>query len=1116
MHSPPDLTLNPDRKMTVFRSHRAEPLVEALAEALHAGRFGPLDPVFLVVESQAIAAWIGMEMAREAGIWAGPTVFLPRRFFTHVLDATLGDAHLGVEAFDRELLVWSIFDLLHELLDQPVFQPLRDYLRQDPHDLKRTQLCHQLAELFDQYSVFRPNMLWSWEDGQGGDWQGQLWRALVARGGSSHFAARVRRFFAESDRLDWASFSRGIFLFGVSNFPPVYLSMLNRMARHVPVTLFDIVPSEVLGSGAHRRHHPNSRVETEDHPLLDCLGRVGRDFRRVMETHVDTIVHETETFSCDVPTHLLGRLQRDIVRAEAPDPAYQTPSCSPSSVTINICHGAMREVELLHRHLVDVLQSGMVSDPSEIAVVAPNMEDYAPLIEAVFPRDPQAPDFVPYHLADGRNARDFPVLSTFLSVLDLVGGRVTTTQMLDLLAKHPIRRHWNLSTGDLERLSAWMMESSIRWGIDGHHVREIVGVDAPGNTWDFGLRRLFLGYAASADGTELFQDILACSDIEGEAAQTLGTFAAFTDTLFSHLKDLARPKSLTQWGCRLLQLMEDLMGTSSRHGLEAQPLIETLGKMARQAETPGLNAIGPQVIQEFFAQWSKSPPLPRRFLQGGVNIASMLSLRHIPFSVIYILGLNDGCFPGSNHHVPFDRIHQDPKPGDRNKRDDDRFLFLETLLAARRQLVISSQGMSLKDNQVIPPSAVVDDLLDCLAQMIPSAERHPKIEPGKVYAFDDGRLVCHPLHAFDRRYFDPTEPAEFFSYSPELRAVARRFLAPSETTKELISTPLNEPHQDEHPILDVSDLVRFFNHPARFLLTHRLGITLASNPMVPSDHTLTDLDALDRAQLGSLLLDLKMAGKSDREAHDLVGAMGILPWGTAGRCALKRIESWVDAILAFRRAVDSGSPAPPHHVALDLDRVHLHGIIDHQYTLGTVSCRFHRLNGARLLGLWITHLVLRVQAADCPRTAPSILVGRHRETDAQPADLAWFSGVQAPRRHLDALIDLFHIGQGEPLLFLPNPGFEFVSRERLGKSGFSAAQTSWNHHSKDPIHALAFGEGTTFDQIFHRTAHPPWQGSTFSDIAQAVFDPLLDHLHTSNELKDDPPDWFAHPIGETP
>ena len=87
-----------------------------------------------------------------------------------------------------------------------------------------------------------------------------------------------------------------------------------------------------------------------------------------------------------------------------------------------------------------------------------------------------------------------------------------------------------------------------------------------------------------------------------------------------------------------------------------------------------------------------------------------MPMRAIPFRTVCLLGLNDGDYPRQTLDMSYDLIQRFPRCGDRSRRDDDRYLFLEALESARECLHLSYVGRSVHDNQ--PFRAI------CLAQYL--------------------------------------------------------------------------------------------------------------------------------------------------------------------------------------------------------------------------------------------------------------------------------------------------------------------------------------------------------------------------------------------------------------
>src|SRR5690606_37374423 len=166
------------------------------------------------------------------------------------------------------------------------------------------------------------------------------------------------------------------------------------------------------------------------------------------------------------------------------------------------------------------------------------------------------------------------------------------------------------------------------------------------------------------------------------------------------------------------------------------------------------------VAREAWLSYIEADHLSQRFLAGSVNFCTLMPMRAIPFRVVCLLGMNDGDYPRVQAPLDFDLMGGDYRPGDRSRREDDRYLLLEALLSAREQLYVSWIGRGVRDNSEKPPSVLIGQLRDHLAAGWRLAGREDNDEE-LLQA-----LTCeHPLQPFNAAYF--ADDAELFSYAGE-------------------------------------------------------------------------------------------------------------------------------------------------------------------------------------------------------------------------------------------------------------------------------------------------------------------------------------------------------------
>ena len=203
------------------------------------------------------------------------------------------------------------------------------------------------------------------------------------------------------------------------------------------------------------------------------------------------------------------------------------------------------------------------------------------------------------------------------------------------------------------------------------------------------------------------------------------------------------------------------------------------------------------------------------FLTGGVTFCAMVPMRNIPFKVICLLGMNHRSFPREAMKLGFDLIDLHPRRGDRAKRDDDRYLFLETILSARESLIIFYTGQSIRNNTGIPPAVVVSELLDYIEQgfVLNSSQAFNTRRQPKEWSEVRNHLTTeHHLQPFSPGYFTGT--SRTFSYSDENCRAARALTDQPEPTRPFLSDAVRLT-RDNTENVHITDLVRFFRQPAR-------------------------------------------------------------------------------------------------------------------------------------------------------------------------------------------------------------------------------------------------------------------------------------------------------------
>lgn len=1087
--------------MFLHRSNRAEVLAERLAEVVATPLGGPFEPECIAVQGKGMERWLTMELAKRHGVWANPDFPFVRAVIERAFQAVLPEERDG--AWDSAALTWAAAKGLHSMQGRTGFEAVQSYLQGDDDHRRLLQLSSKVAELYDGYAVYRPELLGEWQRRGGADWQAQLWQALHTEHGFSHVGTREADFLsalaAGTGPID--DVPKRISLFGVSALPPLYVRVLAALAARIEVHVFLLSPSQEYWSDIRSRREVLRAELSEDaseelevgNELLATLGRLHRDFQYLLERDVE-YVDATEIYESPDASTLLGLIQSDILhlRDRNEDSESLTVSTTDQSLTVHSCHGPTRELEVLRDQLLARLDADPTLEARDIIVMTPDIESYAPFIQAVFSETLDREETLPFHIADRAPRSTYPVIDALARVLDVVPGRLSGADVLDLLAIEVVRERFSISEHELPTIQSWVAETNIRWGRDAEH-RALEGQPSCElNTWRFGLERLLLGYAAPSRGTDLFANTLAYDDIEGTVTDLLGRFVDFCEAMFALQAPLSGCHTMQQWKSILERTLFSLLSIDDDGAGQHQALRESFSELSTHAETYGfseelsLGALMPMLERIWAERGTRS-----NFLSGGISFCQLMPMRSIPHRVVCIVGMNDGAFPKNTPEVGFDLIAANPRLGDRRPRDDDRYLFLEALLSARDALLITYTGQDDQTNARLPASVLVEQLVAIVAQ---STNGHEIV-------------LEHPLQPFSPRYFEGGS-AELFRYSERDCRAAQALVSERTPQPRFVQTALPADEVSDGDIHTVSlwDFVGFFTQNSRYFLNHRIGLRLEDEleELLPREPMM--LEGLAKWQVGDALLRAVLEHGDAAVAMEVLRASGSLPIGTPGRHHLESELPLIEALARMARTFRGDEELPDLEVDFTFRKTRVVGRLDSLWPAGRQKVSYSSLSAKRELGAWLEHLVLCQEAtSDYPNE--SIAIGRNGKN----AEGLRFRPVEDPEIPLTALVELFEVGQRSPLPFFPKSSMEFAKQWRSSLEDDASASPEAALAKAQGVFRgggytnapKAEGEDAYVRQIYgaQDPTSPEFEpfdqardpALSFTALAMTVFSPLLDH-----------------------
>ena len=1041
--------------LRVYHSNRLD-VLEALMEFIveRERLDDPFEPEMILVQSTGMAQWLQMTLSQKFGIAANIDFPLPASFIWDMFVRVLPEIPKE-SAFNKQSMSWKLMTLLPQLLEREDFTLLRHYLTDDSDKRKLFQLSSKAADLFDQYLVYRPDWLAQWETGhlvegvgEAQAWQAPLWKALVEYTDELgqprwHRANLYQRFIEtlESATTCPPGLPSRVFICGISALPPVYLQALQALGKHIEIHLLftnpcryywgDIKDPAYLAKllTRQRRHSFEDRElplfrDSENagqlfnsdgeqdvgNPLLASWGKLGRDYIYLLSDLESS--QELDAFVDVTPDNLLHNIQSDILELENRAVAgvnieefSRSDNKRPldpldSSITFHVCHSPQREVEVLHDRLLAMLEEDPTLTPRDIIVMVADIDSYSPFIQAVFGSAP-ADRYLPYAISDRRARQSHPVLEAFISLLSLPDSRFVSEDVLALLDVPVLAARFDITEEGLRYLRQWVNESGIRWGIDDDNVRELELPATGQHTWRFGLTRRLLGYAMeSAQGER--QSVLPYDESSGLIAELVGHLSSLLMQLNIWRRGLAQERPLEEW----LPVCRDMLNAFFLPDAETEAAMTLIEQQWQAIIAEGLgaqygDAVPLSLLRDELAQRLDQERISQRFLAGPVNICTLMPMRSIPFKVVCLLGMNDGVYPRQLAPLGFDLMSQKPKRGDRSRRDDDRYLFLEALISAQQKLYISYIGRSIQDNSERFPSVLVQELIDYIGQShyLPGDEA---LNCDESEARVKAHLTCHHT----RMPFDPQnyQPGNLQSYAREwLPAASQAGKAHSEFVQPL---PFTLPET-----VPLETLQRFWAHPVRAFFQMRLQVNFRTEDSEIPDTEPFILEGLSRYQINQQLLNVLVEQDDAERLFRRFRAAGDLPYGAFGEIfwetQCQEMQQLADRVIACRQ------PGQSMEIDLACNGVQITGWLPQVQPDGLLRWRPSLLSVAQGMQLWLEHLVY---CASGGNGESRLFLRKDGEWRFPPL------AAEQALHYLSQLIEGYREGMSAPLLVLPESG----------------------------------------------------------------------------------------------
>ncbi len=862
-------------------------------------------PNYIITQTEGMNNWLKMQMTEEWGIAANYQFLKPNDFIYQVFFLLSGKITATLHPENQK---WLLFKLLNEPDFKHRFKDVAQYYHPDFEnaDIKRLSIAQNVADLFDQYQIYRKELIEGWNKSgldnlSADDWQKYLWikaqtsfkeklpdKTII----SAYIEDAIKNPFNQKKITDYF---KQVHLFGLSVITQYHLDLFYLLGQHIEIYfhLLNPAPEQYWFEDKNEKYlaflrnkQKNVNHLQEGNSLLLNWGKVTQDTFLMLFNQEYLLNHYTEIpVEESKPISLLQTIQADIYHNKITEERdfIDVSTLNDGSIMMSACHTPLREVEVLYNYLVSLVskKNGHYS-ARDVVVMVSDINAYSPYIKAVFNK---APYKFSYTIADESFENEESLINALKHILQITKENFTAENVLQLLEFNTISQRFGIR--DINSLREIVGKANIRNGIEGSRDDGSVFI-----SWKNGINRIILGICMGGEGAYEHDELLLfpLDGIEGAASFNIIRFCHFVNVLIDSIHEREKQQSPSEWAKYIENVIQNFLNISAH---EIDPSYEILNQQLTEYKTLHEffdEEISYDVFSFSYLQTLKNTTKANKYASGGITFCSLIPMRSIPFKVVALLGLDSDKFPRKETKSEFN-LMKEIKRGDRDVKNNDKHLFLETLLSAEEHLYISYIGQNPNDNTPKSPSLLVDELIDYIA--LKTLDENKKLS--KKYA-QEALVQKQPLHSFSRKYqHDDLKIPNFLN----VNQLKFEFKESNQVVddKEVIA------------IISIDFLIKFVQNPIKFYYNQILQIRYESNSFLIPEMELFELDHLQKWGLRNDLLHLNESELPDYIKHET--AKGNLPLKNMANIALNPLIKEInkvkelagDLILATRNKV---------------------------------------------------------------------------------------------------------------------------------------------------------------------------------------------------------------------
>ena len=1130
-------------------------LADKLSEDLDRNNSNPFQKQSIIVQTDGMQKWLSLKISEKNSVFGnfdfiGVNDFFRRLYYiisdlTNVDDENSSSVSLFSTKvsglYQKDSLKWIIYDILKKKIFSEVsLIDIRKYLvdkKSDKIDFQKLfQLSSRLADLYDQYLIFRWKIIESWSadkiyystlDSSENlvkleKWQKKIWFYIKnILGELEPDKIEIRKFILDKLNSNLKNpilkdkiqnfIGDKIPLFGFSIIPEYYLEIFNLLSDIIDIPFYLMNPSkefwyDIEKQGKIDKKELESLIKQKidpdllhfdiGNPLLAEMGRTGKDFFNLLlnnDTLNIEILEEYSNFENRDDLTILQTIKQDILKLIDPTKDEVKRVFKPemdNSVKIVSASSKQREIEILKDYILDVFSANKRSDnnkitATDILVLAPDIEEYSSFIDLLFSYTKTKDDNgynIPYSISSKSFSSSNIASTVLIDILKISSGKVLSSEIFSIIDSIPVRNKFSLNDENITIIKRWIEQVGIRWGVDGLHRKKIDDVSYDDNSWKKGLNKLLAGLTMFEEKGKSFSGIIPYSPLSSGDGELLGKFIEITNIIFDFADKYSNnsKKSISEWGGYFSRFCDNLFSDGfddeSYSGVDdLKQILNNFNRLFELPSTINVNNSAKEKIdkiksrniefsiisKEMMNLLSINQNKDERFMHKGITFSNLVPMRSIPFKVVCIIGMNQNSFPRTNKNSDIDLIALDPKIGDRAVRDNDLYLFLDTILSAQDNLYISYVGKSIIDNSEQLPSGPVSSLMDYIDKSF--------IVAGSEKSVIDEILVEHPLQPFSIRYQMKNE-SKLWTYN-NIYSLGQEEIK-SKNLQKINFLPKLELNNNENlNNISSQNLIKFFKNPSEFYYTNS---SLLSSRFSQVEETLNDREnfesnGLVEYHIAKSLIEGELRGDDTNWLKEKIKSEGNLPYGNNSVIYLDSIENKCKKLV--KKLKKEGFKYSNIKTEFDICLINK----ENEYNISVKVDNFFedlnkliywhtgKLRAKQKIEALITHLLINIRY----NNIKTIYISETADSKDNYFSLKEISRQEA-EVYLSKLLSLYKKGLSSPLVFFPNSSLEYVEVNKKKRNSdiafYSNAMKSLYYNE---FHYPEINSSEYFNHFFH-------------------------------------------------